>query len=343
MKRYSAPITEENFDFSSMFILKKCRKSRGRKRAYKVVVPVSTALFMFLSLIFSYGAIFSISTGDDAIVFEKLKPITKIWQFFADLLVQEGAKWYINVPIFVAVLLLVPMAISIIISIIFKLTSKKLNLPAEAISAKEKAKALHEIIESSHHSVEIDYDVVAFVNAGVYTALMVAFTVFSMILTFDASQLENLISLIIGAVVVFAVLLFAHAYLYMLYYFLNVCACGPKSIFEYKTDVYDYWCSIDPEEAANREKKEKEEEAKKAAAEGDRMSLYKDTAYYREKVAEARRKYENDTSYPDYVMQGTHYEAKEALKQFLQSNAPYDAKQEAIKKFNDHYFDNYTQ
>lgn len=345
MKRYSAPITEENFDFSSDHILKKCRKSIGRRRAYKVVVPVSTALFMFLSLIFSYGAIFSISTAEDAIVFEKLKPITAIWQFFADLLVQEGAKWYINVPIFVAALLLVPMAISIILSVIFKLTSKKPDLPAEAISAKEKAKALHEIIESSHHSSEIDYGVVALVNAGVYIALMVAFTVFSMILTFDFSQLDDLISLIFGAVVVFSVLYFVHAYLYMMYYFMNVCTCGLKSIFKYKTDVYDFWCSIDPEEAENREKKKKEEEAKKAAAERDRLSLYKDTAYYRERVAEAKRnidKYAYGYSYPDYVMRGTHFEDKEALTQFLQSNAPYDVKQAAIRKFNDHYLDNFT-
>lgn len=345
MKRYSAPITKENFDFSSDFILKKCRKSRGRKRAYKVVVPVSTVLFMFLSSVFSYGAIFSISTGDDAIVFEKLKPITAMWQFFADLLVQEGAKWYINVPIFVAALLLVPMAISIILSVIFKLTSKKLELPAEAISTKEKAKALHEIIESSHHSVEIDYSVVALVNAGVYIALMVAFTVFSMVFTFDFSQLEDLVGLIIGAVVVFSILYFVHAYLYMMYYFMNVCTCGPKSIFKYKTDVYDFWCSIDPEEAENREKKKREEAAKKAAAERDRLSIYKDTAYYRERVAEARRnidKYVYDYSYPDYVMQGTYFEDKEALTQFLQSNAPYDVKQAAIRKFNDHYLDNFT-
>ena len=345
MNRYSAPITEENFDFSSDFILKKCRKSRGRKRAYKVVVPVSTVLFLFLSLIFSYGAIFSISTADDAIVFEKLKPISAIWQFFADLLVQEGAKWYINVPIFVAALFWVPMAISIILSVILKLTSKKLDLPVEAISAKEKAKALHEIIESSHHSVEIDYGVVAFVIAGVYIALMVAFAVFSMILTFDFSQLDDLIGLIIGAAVVFSILYFVYAYLYVMYYSMNVCTCRPKSIFEYKTDVYDFWCSIDPEEAENSEKKKKEEAAKKAAAERDRLSLYKDTAYYREKVVEAKRnidKYAYGYSYPDYVMRGTYFEDREALTQFLQSNAPDDVKQAAIKKFNDHYLDNFT-
>lgn len=345
MKRYAAPITKENFDFSSDFILEKCRKSRGRKRAYKVVVPVSTVLFMFLSLIFSYGAIFSISTAEDSIVFEKLKPLTAIWQFFVDLLVQEGAKWYINVLIFVAVLLLVPMALSIILSVIFKLTSKKLDLPAEAISVKEKAKALHEIIESSHHSTEIDYDVVALVNAGVYIALMVAFTVFSMILTFDISQLDDLAGLVIGAVVAFSVLFFVHEYLYMVYYFMNVCTCAPKSIFKYKTDVYDFWCSIDPEEAKNREKKEKEEAAKKAAAERDRMSLYKDTAYYREKFAEAKSnmaKYAGDNCYHNYVMQGTYFEDKEALTLFLQSNAPYDVKQEAIRNFNNHYLDNFT-
>ncbi len=344
MKRYKSPITEENFEVASKFILKKCRKSRGRRRAYKVVVPVSTALFMFLSLIFSYGAIFSISTAEDAVVFEKLKPITAIWQFFAHILVQEGAKWYINVPIFVAALLLVPMAISIVLSVIFALTSKKLTIPEKATSAKEKAEALHGIIEGSYHSTEVDYGVIALINAGVYIALMVAFTVYSMILTFDSSQLDDLISLIIGAAVVFTVLYFVHAYLYMMYYFMNICACPLTSIYQYKTDVYDFWCDVDPEEAKRRDEKKKADEAKKAAAERDRLSLYKDTAYYKERKAEAMRnidKYVYGYSYPDYKMTGIHLDDKEALRQYLQSNAPDDVKQAAIKKYNDHHLDNF--
>ena len=288
MKRYTSPITEENFESASKFILKICRKSIGKRRAYKVVVTVSTVLFMFLSLIFSYGAIYSISSADDEVVFNSLKPVTAIWQFFADILVQEGAKWYINVPIFLVALLLVPMAISIILSVILRLTSKKLTIPEKATTVKEKAEALHEIVSRSYHS-EIDYGITALICAGVYIAVMVAFTVYSMILTADLFQLEDIISIIIGAAVVFTVLYFVHAYLFMLYYFMNICACAPKSVHGYKTDVYEFWCSVDPEEAKRRDEKKKEEEARKAAIASDRMSLYKDTAYYKERKAETMR------------------------------------------------------
>lgn len=343
MKRYKSPITEENFEVASKFILKKCRKSRGRRRAYNVVVPVSTILFMFLSLIFSYGAIFSIRTAEDAVVFEKLKPITAIWQFFSDILVQEGAQWYINVPIFLAALLLVPMAISIVLSVILRLTSKNLTIPEKATTVKEKAEALHEIVSRSYHS-EMDYGIMALICAGVYIAVMVAFTVYSMIMTADLLQLEDLISIIIGAIVVFTVLYFVHAYLFMLYYFMNICACAPKSVHEYKTDVYDFWCAVDPEEAKRRDEKKKAEEARKAAIASDRLSLYKDTAYYKERKAEAMRnidKYVYGYSYPDYKMTGIHLDDKEALRQYLQSNAPDDVKQAAIKKYNDYHLDNF--
>ena len=344
MKRYTSPITEENFESASKFILKICRKSIGKRRAYKVVVTVSTVLFMFLSLIFSYGAIYSISSADDEVIFNSLKPVTAIWQFFADILVQEGAKWYINVPIFLAALLLVPMAISIILSVILRLTSKKLTIPEKATTVKEKAEALHEIVSRSYHS-EIDYGITALICAGVYIAVMVAFTVYSMILTADLFQLEDIISIIIGAAVVFTVLYFVHAYLFMLYYFMNICACAPKSVHGYKTDVYEFWCSVDPEEAKRRDEKKKEEEARKAAIASDRMSLYKDTAYYKERKAETMRnidKYVYGYSYSDYKMTGIHLDDKEALRQYLQSNAPDDVKQAAIKKFNDYHLDNFN-
>ena len=96
MKRYSAPITEENFSKASKFILDLFRKIKGKNRAYNIVVPLSTVIFIFLSSIFTYGAIYSFSTADDAVIFESLKPVTDIWLFFSDLLIQEGLAWYYN-------------------------------------------------------------------------------------------------------------------------------------------------------------------------------------------------------------------------------------------------------
>ena len=49
----------------------------------------------------------------------------------------------------------------------------------------------------------------------IYIASMVAFTVYSIILTFDFSDLSDLPALIIGALFVFAILSFVYYYLYL--------------------------------------------------------------------------------------------------------------------------------
>ncbi len=346
MKKYSSPITEENFEDASRIILKKCRKYIGRSRAYNIVVPLSTVLFMFLSLIFTYGAIYSIRDAEDQVVFDTLKPITGIWQFFADTLIQEGAAWYINIAVFAAALLLIPMIISLIVSIIFTITAKEPTMSVEATSAKGKARALYETVSGVKKGIDVDEGLLSLWCGGVYIAIVLAFTIYSVVLTFDFSQPEELISLIIGAGVVFTVAYFAYSYLFMLSYFMNTCACTPESIYKYKSDAYDYLCSVDPEEAKLNEEKKKEEEAKKQAASSNyTTSSYAGMAYYEEKKAEAMRnidKYVYGYSYPDYKMTGIHLDDKEALRQYLNSNAPDSVKAEAIKKYNDYHLDNFN-
>ncbi len=344
MKGYQAPITEENLQVVSDSILKLCRKNAGKDRAFNVVLPLSTVLFGFLALIFTYGAIYSISTADDAVVFEKFKPITAIWQFFTNLLLQEGAPWYINIPIFLIALLLIPMAISAIVSILLRLTTKMPEISPEVLSLKEKARFLYEAIPTTHKVINFDYGVFSLWCAGVYTALMLAFTIYSMVLTFDYSDLSNLISIVIGMLVAFTAAFFAFAYLFMLSYFLNTCLCTSKSLYKHKTDVYEFLCTLDPEEAKRREEKKKQDEAKKRAAEQAALDIYKDTAYYKERKAETMRnidKYVYGYSYSDYKLTGIHLDDKEALRQYLNSNAPDDVKQEAIKKYNDYHLDNF--
>ncbi len=346
MKGYVAPITEENFQDASDYVLNLYRKNLGKSRAFNVVVPISTVLFMFMSLIFTYGAIYCISTADDAAVFEKFKPITAIWQFFADILMQEGVAWYINIIIFVVALLLIPMIISAVLSVILRTTAKMPEISLDAVSTKEKARALYETVSRKNKTLISDEELLSMFCAGVYIALMLAFTIYSIILTSDSLQAEDLIGLVIGMLVVFAIAFFVYEYLFMLAFFINTCLCTPKSFITYENDVYEFLCSIDPEEAKRNEEKKKQEEEKRKAARHDSLSLYADTAYYREKKAEAMRniqKYAYGNSYSDYNLTGIHLDDKEALRQYLQSNAPDDVKAEAIKKYNDYHLDYYIE
>lgn len=345
MKRYSAPITEENFSKASKFILDLFRKIKGKNRAYNIVVPLSTVIFIFLSSIFTYGAIYSFSTADDAVIFESLKPVTDIWLFFSDLLIQEGLAWYYNILIFVAVLFLVPSAISLIISVIFVLSTKKQSLPDTCVTEKDKASALHGILSEKSKKIFIDEEVFGWICTAVYLVLMVAFTVFSIILTIDKSQLSELFGLIIGALFVFAVLAFIYYYAYLAFYYMNTFACNANSIFSYQNDVYDYWCSVDSEEAKRNEERKRQEEAKKRAA-STGTSSYAGMAYYEGAKKKAMRNLENYTgniSYHEFDMPYTHLEAKEALRSYLNSNASSELKEEAIKKFNNYFLDNYTE
>ena len=341
MKRYKSPITEGNFDSASKFLLKFSGKCLSIRRAYQVVVPVGTILFIALSLLFSYGAIFSLGMEDDMIIFANLQPVTDVWEYFRDMLMQEGAAWYINLAIFAGVLFGLPMAVCLVLSILLRLTKRTPKLPAEAVSFKDKAKELHKIV-SSYKNPEKEEGVWPLVSAGVYILFLLAFAVYSYILTMDVYTAEGVVALIFGAGVCLTIVYFAFAFLFSMFHYLSILACYPESIEQEQQELYDFWCSVDPEEAANREKKKKEEQAKKAAAERSRLDLYKDTAYYRERKAEALSQL-NPGAYSTYEIGGTHYDAKERLQQFLTSGASQEAKQDAIKRFNEHYLDNFTE
>ena len=343
MKRYSAPITEDSFNSASKFILKKLRLNIGKNRAYNVVLPLSTVIFVLFSALFTFGGIHSFSTEDDAIIFEKLKPVTDIWLFFKDLLFQEGLAWYFNVLIFVAFLFLLPAAVSLVISLVFTVTAKMPEIPITLITAKEKAASLHGVITKKRKVISIDEEVLGIICTVIYIASMVAFTVYSIILTFESSDLSDLPAIIIGALFVFAILSFVYYYLYLAFYHVNTFACRAKSLYSYVKDVYEFWCSVDPEEAKRNEERKRQEEAKKRAA--STTSSYAGMAYYEEAKKQAMRNLENYTgnvSYHEFDMPYTHLEAKEALRSYLNSNASSELKEEAIKKFNNYFLDNYT-
>ena len=345
MKKYSAPITEENFPSASAYLLKLCRKNIGRNRAYNIVIPLCTVLFLFLALIFSYGGIYSIGDAEDAIIFDKLKPITEIWQFFAKMLMQEGVAWYVNLAIFVVALFLIPMAVSLVLSVIFSLTAKPLTISAQATSFKEKARNLYETVSSASGAMDVDSGILGLWCAGVYTALLLAFTVYYMVVLWDSLLIMSFVSLAIGILVVFTILYFVYAYAFMLSFYLCTLACTPKKIANYANDAYEFLCLEDPEEAKLNEEKKAKEAARKGVPPSFSTDLFKDTEYYKERKAQAARnidKYVYGYSYPDYVLTGVRLKDREALRQYLNSNAPDSVKAAAVKRYNDYHLDNFN-
>ncbi len=341
MKKYSAPITEENFDSAAAIILKHSRICAAGNRASNIVVPVGTALYVFLSLIFTYGIFYSLSSAEDAIVFEKLGFITAIWEFFAKLLMVEGAAWYINAAIFVLALLLIPMIISMIISLIFLFTSKEITIAPEAVTAKDKGKSLYETISNLPENLDADYGIMGLVCAGVYIALVIAFMIYGFVLTFSEEMLYNLFYIVIGVIFAAIIVYFAYTYLFMLSGYMNACLCSKRFNYKFKTDVYNFWCENDPEES---ERNQKEKEAKSNTTSGTSMGLFTDTAYYKERKEETMRnidKYVYGYSYPDYTLTGVRLDDRAALVQYLNSNAPDSVKAAAIKKYNDYHLDNF--
>lgn len=345
MRRYSSPITEENFEEASSFILKKCRSSAARARASMIVVPLGTVLYVVLSLIFTYGGIYSLRTAKEAVIFEKFEFLTKIWEIFAKPLLQEGAAWYINVPIFLAALLLIPMMISMVISLAFLCASKRRSHSLDAGSLKEKARDLYNIIDNVPYHREPDSGIMGLCLAGGYIAILLAFAVCSIVLTFEMVETE-LFPIIIGVGIALLILYFVFAYLFMLSLYLNTLLCSRVSLHKYKTDAYEFLCTQDPEEAKRNEEKQRAEAAKKSSHSDISVDLYKDTAYYQERKAEAMRninQYVYGNYYSDYTMTGIHLDDKAALRQFVNGPAPESAKAAAIKQFNDHYLDNFTR
>ena len=61
MKNFPTTITTENFNDAQQFVLKALTKVKRKALLQKLVNPIGSILFLFLSLLLVYGAVFSLS------------------------------------------------------------------------------------------------------------------------------------------------------------------------------------------------------------------------------------------------------------------------------------------
>ena len=278
MKNFPTTVTAENFSEAKQFVLKALTSVKRRALLQKLVKPIGSILFLFLSLLLVYGAVFSLSDAEDMIVFKDLTVITDIWERFSGLLTAPDMAWYVYWPILIVATFVIPILVSAVITIIVSIAYKPATSLSDEGSDAEKAKALHQAaVTVEAGNKESDKYTVAM--PIIFIAVLVIFILYAFLVVKIGFSAEAVVGMIIAG----AVLYYVYMFLFVVFEAILSYFYGNKSYGNLATITDTYWLSVDPEEAARR-KEEEEREAREAAEARARASAN------RELGAEKRRR-----------------------------------------------------
>lgn len=268
MKNFPSTITAENFNDVAKLTSKFVSKSKKKSLIRKIIKPVSGILFLLLSFLLVYGAIFNLCDPEDMFVFEKLEPITKLWTLFSGTFTTVDMAWYLYWPILIVATFVIPLLVSAIITIIVSFVYKTTPLDIPEGSDAEKAKALRQsAMEIKKQSDESDSYEIVFTIA--FLALLVAFIVFAFIVLKIPFSMATILSSLVGMAIVGAILYYVYSIIFLIFAIFNGKFYEMPNCGNIVAIADAYWLSVDPEEAARR----KEEEKRKAREAEEKRAL----------------------------------------------------------------------
>ncbi|MGN0447097.1 MAG: hypothetical protein ACI4GC_00975 [Acutalibacteraceae bacterium] len=248
MKNFPKKITSENFNNAEKMISSATASVEKKGKTKKISRPISNLLFVFFSLIFIYGVAYKATPAEEAIVFEKLTPITKIWIFFDNILIKPDMNWYVLGGVLVAVTFVVPLLVTAIIKVLVSVTHISKKHQFSENDTIKNAKKLHSLATNlkeksyrySNKASNIPYVLI-------FTLLVIAFFVHAYLaLKIDTSSI--LLGFIVAAVVLFLV----YSLIFKIFSAINGLFYKIKRV-DVTSITYSYWLSVDPEEAERRE------------------------------------------------------------------------------------------
>ena len=276
MAKFPSPITAENFDLEAKFVTNSLAKAKRKKIIFKIAHPLGGLLFTLFSVLLIFGAIFTYTTEDEMIVFEKLGAVTDIWNKLAGAITSPDMVWYVYWGILIAAWFLVPLAITAVISILVSLFVKGSDTISGETDA-EKAKNLNSMaVELSRMDNRSAGDGWKTAFKWLFVILICALLAFAF---FALKMLDG--SMLIGFAVCAVVLFFVYGLVLRWFYGLNRLFYTIDSPYGLKEATDAYWLSVDPDEKSRREA-EKERREKEAADAAERAARLRD-------IAEAKR------------------------------------------------------
>jgi hypothetical protein len=261
MKNFPQKITSENFGEAAKSILSASASIKNNEKAKKIIRPIGSILFVFFSFLFIYGAIYKSSSAEEMVVFEKLAPITKIWNFFAGILTKPDMKWYIFAGILVVAAFVIPLLVSAIIKLVVSLTHKADSNQFSDGGTAANAKKLH-LLATDLYKNSSNYE-----DSSVKTPYKVIFVLLIAALLVYAFIVLKMIATValFGFAIALLLLYWVYGFIFSAFFALNKLFYKKPYISNITKATEEYWLSVDVEEVNRRkaEEKRKEEQKKK--------------------------------------------------------------------------------
>lgn len=260
MAKRPTEVTKENFEDVKAYMLTTAKKVKRKYVTERIVTPLGNFLFTLISLVLIYGAIYTTSSADEMMVFEKTAFMTDAWNVFSGSFPIDGLAWYYYWLILVAAAFIIPFAVSAVIAIIVSLTvHPKADGDFEGTDA-QKAKKLYELTKSV--SSKTSYSS----SSGVLCSILfiLAFCAF-LVYSFLVLETKFSISMLIGLLVVVAILYFVYSLILLLSQSINSVFCKTESVAGLVSASEKYWLSVDPEEVERRRLEEERRIAEAAS------------------------------------------------------------------------------
>ena len=95
MARFPENITAENIQNAALCVSAYEAHIKAKKLCKKIIKPLGSFLFCLMSLLLVFGAIYSASSPEEMVVFEKLGFMVDAWSKISAPLTKLGLSWYI--------------------------------------------------------------------------------------------------------------------------------------------------------------------------------------------------------------------------------------------------------
>ena len=272
MAKFPSPITADNFDQAAKFVSNSLAGAKRKNLIFKIAHPLSGLIFTLFSVLLVYGAIFTNTTEDEMIVFEKLGFVTDIWNKLSGAIVSADMAWYIYWGILIAAWFLVPLAVTAVISIVVSLCVKGGDAICGETEA-ERAKQLNSMaVELSGMDNRYAGDGWKTAFKWIFVLLICGLLAFAF---FALKMIEG--SMLIGFAVCAVILFFVYGLILRWFYALNRLFYNIHPPYGLKDATDAYWLSVDPDEKTRREQ-EKQRREKEAAEAAERAARQRDIA-----------------------------------------------------------------
>lgn len=266
MSKKFYPITQANFDEASKHIQGILAHNSKKNLMAKIIIPVSSVLFVFLSLLMTYGLLYQLSSPEEMFIFNAFPKITALWNKISGLFIKPENAWYISVLLGLVILYVIPFALSLIISIICSIAfASKKEEPLSGTKAQQ-AKELHQIATKAYgYHRATDFDSVPTIGSTCYVVAIAALLIYAFWkLGFFTSLTGRIFSMAFGMLACLLVLFFIYKLLVRISVAINSLFIKTTACYDATTATDTYWLSVDPEE-----KKRREEEAARLAREAE--------------------------------------------------------------------------